>query len=123
LFMESLRQEGDYYVVGGFDDVRMVAARHRLLVDEFYVPFATLTRYGLPQLQSDPRIATIYSQMTGWAHFMIYHDNGRYRDALVAYAKAVYDGSQDPMLLSRLTRTPYAELDKQYHEFMKNRSP
>ncbi|HBO42805.1 MAG TPA: hypothetical protein DD670_02475 [Planctomycetaceae bacterium] len=123
LFMESLRKEGDYYVLGGSDDVRMVAARHRLMVDGFYVPFARMTRYGFPQLHGDPKIPTLYSQMTGLAHFMVYYDNGRYRDALVAYAKAVYDGSQDPMLLSRLTRTSYAELDKQYHEFMKKRSP
>lgn len=118
VYMESLRKEGDYYVLGGFDDVRMKAARYRLLVDKFYVPFEKLTRYGLPQLQADPRIATLYSQIAGWTHFMLYYDGGRYRDALVGYLSAVYDGSQDPTLLSRLTGTSYDELDRQYREFM-----
>ena len=38
MYMESLREEDGYYVLGGFDDVRMHAARYRLLHDHFYVP-------------------------------------------------------------------------------------
>ena len=29
-------------------------------------------------------------------HFLVHDDGGRYRDALVAYLSAVYNGSQDP---------------------------
>ncbi|MBN1590101.1 MAG: hypothetical protein JW888_11345 [Pirellulales bacterium] len=123
VFMESLRKEGDYYVLGGFDDSRMKAARYRLLVSKFYVPFEELTRYGLPQLQNDPKVATLYSQIAGWTQFLIYYDQGRYRDALVSYLMAVYNGSQDPTLLSRLTGTSYDELDRQYREYMTKRKP
>ena len=34
-------------------------------------------------LQNDPRIRTLYSQAAGLTHFLIYYDDGRYRDALV----------------------------------------
>ncbi|HLA84056.1 MAG TPA: DUF1570 domain-containing protein [Thermoguttaceae bacterium] len=123
MYMESLRREGDYFVVGGFDTQRMRAARYRLLKDKFYVPFNVLTRYGLPQLQSDPRMATLYSQMAGWTQFLIYYDQGRYRDALVKYLTAVFNGSQDPALLSRLTGASYDDLDRQYREFMERGKP
>jgi len=118
MYMESLGREGDYDVLGGLDDPRMVAAQHRLLVDKFYVPLAELTRYGMEQLQADPRIATLYSQAAGLTHFLVCYDNGRYRDALVAYLAAVYNGRDDANTLAHLTGTSYADLDKQYREFM-----
>jgi len=118
MFMESLRRQDGYYTLGGFDDDRMVAARYRLLNDDFYVPLAELTTYGMTRLQEDKRIATLYSQATGLTHFLAFYQRGRYRDALVAYLTAVYSGRDDPATLARLTRTPYDELDKQYRQFM-----
>jgi hypothetical protein len=120
VYMETLRREGDYHVLGGFDVPRMIMARRRVLKDGFYIPFDTLTRYGVAQIQNDPNVRPIYSQIAGWTQFLIYYDQGRYRDALVQYVMEVYNGSQDPTLLSRLTRTSYADLDRQYREFMKN---
>jgi hypothetical protein len=119
VYMETLRKQGDWYVLGGWNDQRMVAARYRLLHDGFYVPLDELTTYGMERLQTDPRVATLYSQMAGLTHFLIYYDHGRYRDALVSYLRAVYNGSQDPTILARLTGTPYGELDKQYRAFIK----
>jgi hypothetical protein len=120
LYMESLRREGDYYTLGGFDDERMYAARVRLLRDNFYVPLAELTTYGMEKLQTDERIATLYSQCAGLTNFLIHYDGGRYRDALVAYLVAVYTGRDTPETLSQLTGTTYAELDKQYRKFIKS---
>jgi hypothetical protein len=117
-YMESLRREDGFLVLGGLDDARANGARVRLLRDSFHVPLDELTRYSLKQLQSDPRIGTLYSEMAGLTHFLVHYDEGRYRDALVAYLTAVYNGDQDPKLLSRLTGAAYAELDKQYREFM-----
>ena len=45
MFMESLRVEDGYCVLGGFDDERMHAARYRLLHDHFYVPLDELVGY------------------------------------------------------------------------------
>ncbi len=118
MYMESLREQDGYHVLGGFDDLRMKAARYRLLEDDFYVPLEELTGYGMREIQSNPRIATLYSQAAGLTNFLIYHDGGRYRDALVAYLAAVYSGRDDPGTLAALTGVPYAQLDKQYRQFM-----
>jgi hypothetical protein len=72
LYMESLREEDGYYVLGGFDDQRMRDARHRLLVDGFYVPLSELISYGMADVLSDERIATLYSQAAGLTHFLIH---------------------------------------------------
>ena len=118
MYMESLRQEDGYHVLGGFDDLRMQAARYRLLNDDFYVPLAEFTGYGMEAVQHDKRIATLYSQAAGLTHFLIHYDGGRYRDHLVAYLTAVYSGQADARTLSTLTGVSYSELDAQYREFM-----
>jgi hypothetical protein len=118
MYLESLREEDGYHVLGGFDDLRVNAARYRLLHDGFYVPLAEFTGYGLEKVRADPRIATLYSQAAGLTYFLIHHDGGRYRDALVDCLTAIYSGQDDAGTLSRLTQTPYSELDKQYRQFM-----
>ena len=118
MYMESLREEDGYHVLGGFDDARMVAARYRLLNDAFYVPLAEFAAYGMQQIQQDRRIATLYSQAAGLTHFLIHYDGGRYRDHLVSYLVAVYSGRAGPGTLAQLTGTPYSELDDQYRKFM-----
>jgi hypothetical protein len=126
MYMESLEEEDGYYVLGGFDDERAHAARVRLLRDNFYVPLAKLSAMGMTDLQSDPRIATLYSQAAGLTHFLIHSDAGRFRDALVAYLDTVYSGRDTPTSLADLSGTSFAELDRQYREWMEEsvrRSP
>jgi len=120
MYMESLRREDGFYVLGGFDDQRLHAAQYRLLVDKFYVPLAEFTSFGMEKLQTDPRIATLYSQAAGLTHFLVYYDGGRYRDALVSYLAAVYSGRDNLDTLSGLCATSYRELDKKYHEFIES---
>jgi hypothetical protein len=122
MYMESLKKENGYYELGGFDDLRLAAAQFRLLEDHFYVPLEELTSYGMEKLQKDPKIATLYSQSAGLTHFLIHYDHGRYRDALVSYLTAVYTGHDNPDTLLELTGTGYSELDKQYREFMEQKS-
>jgi len=118
MFMESLRKEDGYFVLGGFDDPRLYAAQYRRLHDDFYVPLAELTTYGMERLQSDRRIATLYSQAAGLANFLVFDQQGRYREALVAYLQAVYSGRDDANTLARLTGASYSELDRQYRAFL-----
>jgi len=120
MYMESLRKEDNWNVLGGFDDARMVAARYRLLNDNFYVPLREFVGYGMTRIQNDKRIATLYSQAAGLMQFLIYYDDGRYRDAVVSYLKEIYSGRDSRTTLARLTGTSYAELDRQYRQFMKN---
>jgi hypothetical protein len=116
--MESLREEDGYYVLGGFEDERIRAAVHRLLVDDFYVPLSELTSYGMQDILLDERIATLYSQAAGLTNFLIHYDGGRYRDALVDYLTAVYSGRDTLNTLAELTSTSYPELDRQYRQFI-----
>lgn len=123
LFMESLRQEEGYCVLGGYDDERLHAARYRLLHDGFYVPLREFTAYGMERLQNDPRIATLYSQAAGLTNFLVFHDKGRYRGALVAYLTAVYTGRADADTLARLVAEDYGSLDTQYRQFLDRSAP
>ncbi len=118
LYMESMVERDTYVSVGGADHVRVRAARHRLLVDNFYVPLSELSRYSRHRLQTDPRIAMLYSQSAGLTHFLMHYDGGRYREALVHYLLSVYTDQATPATLAQLTGVKYAELDRQYREFM-----
>ena len=118
MYMESLRVEDGVNVLGGKDDDRVQAARSRLVRDNFYVPFEELCSYGLTRFQSDPRIATLYSQAAGQAHFLIHYQGGVYRDALIRYLDAVYAGRDNPMTLPRLTGKSYKELDAEYRKYI-----
>jgi hypothetical protein len=120
MYMESLRQKDGFHVLGGIDDLRMQAARYRLLHDEFYVPLEEFAGYGLQDVQTDPRIATLYSQAAGLTHFLIHYDRGRYRDPLVGYLRAVYSGRDTRRTLPDLTGASYEELDEQYRQFIRS---
>ncbi|MEN6558574.1 MAG: hypothetical protein ABFC54_10385 [Thermoguttaceae bacterium] len=120
LYMESLHREDGFFVLGGFEDERMHAAQYRLLVDHFYVPLAKFTAMNIQEFQSDPRVATLYSQAAGLANFLVHYDGGRYRDAMVAYLALVYSGQDESDTLARLTGVSYTELDRQYRRFMES---
>jgi hypothetical protein len=119
VFMESLQEKDGYFVLGGFDDVRVNAARYHLATKDFYIPFATLVGYRRDRLQRDPKIESLYSQAAGMTDFLILCDGGRYRDALVDYLIEVYTGHDRPDTLSKLTGSSYEELDRQYRRFMR----
>jgi hypothetical protein len=121
MYMESLRREDGYDVLGGLDDERVNAARYRLLHDHFYVPLGEFVDFSMEKLQKDPRIATLYSQAAGLTHFLIYYDDARYRDALVSYLSVVYAARDNHDTLARLTGTSYGDLDKQYREFLEGK--
>ncbi|MBN1393793.1 MAG: DUF1570 domain-containing protein [Pirellulales bacterium] len=120
MFMESLRQEGGYHVLGGLDDERIHAAK-RLLNDGFYVPLSEMVELGMDEFQQGELISKFYSQSAGLTNFLIFYDGGRYRDAVVSYLSAVYSGRADRGTLSQLTGVNYTELDKQYREYLKGK--
>jgi hypothetical protein len=117
-YMESLADSGDHFTLGGPNAGRMPAARHRLLVDKFYVPLAELVRLGMDALQNDERLPRLYSQAAGLCDFLLHHRDGRYREALVDYLVAVYTGRATADALAEVTGQDYATLDRQYAEFM-----
>jgi tetratricopeptide (TPR) repeat protein len=117
-YFESLRVAPDRMTLGGASPLRLENARYRLLEEAFYVPLAELTAMGMNDLQRDPNIAKLYSQSAGLTHFLVHDQQGRYRDALVAYLSAVYSGRDRPSTLAELTGVEYGELDQQYRKFL-----
>ena len=89
-------------------------AVERLTLDNFYVPLETLCSLGRVDFQGHPRLAPLYSQISGLADFFINSQQGRYREAFVTYLQRVYTGSARPDSLSKLCGVGFAELDAEY---------
>jgi hypothetical protein len=119
-FMESLTEGGGWHLLGGSDAVRLQDARHRLLVDNYYVPLAELTALGMEQLKRDPNIAMLYSQSAGMTYFLMFADHGRYRAPQVAYLAAIYRGAARPGTLAEVCRSTNEELDDQYRTYLES---
>ena len=118
-YMESLVEGDRYCTLGGADALRLENAYGRLFQEHFYLPLAELTAIGMHALQRDARrISSIYSEASGLTYFLMHAQGGRYREALVDYLVAIYTGRDRPETLAQLTDTSYAELDRQYREFM-----
>jgi hypothetical protein len=121
MYFESLKQQNGSHVLGGFDAQRNEMARIRLLQPEhhFYEPLAEFCELNITDIQNDhDRIAMRYTQAAGLFFFLMHYDNGRYRDAAVAYLNAVYSARDNAQTLSRLTGKTYPELDNEYKTFM-----
>ncbi|MCA9239523.1 MAG: DUF1570 domain-containing protein [Planctomycetales bacterium] len=120
-YFESLAptdQPGSY-TIGSADAARLPAARHRLLVDGYYVPLAELASLGKPDLQRRQDLPQLYSQMAGLATYLIQGEQGALREPLVAHLKALYSGrAREDDLFQRIGRSA-AELDKGYREFLR----
>jgi hypothetical protein len=106
--------------LGGDNEGRLPAARYRLLEDGFYVPLAQFCTLGMNELQKHPDVAKLYSQATGLATFLMHYDGGRYRPALERYLIAVYSGQDDESTLAKLAGCSYAQLDREYRQFLES---
>ena len=73
----------------------------------------------MDRLKRDPNISMLYSQASGLTYFLINADGGRYRDALVAFLAAIYQGRDRPGTLAELCNSNDAELDDQYRQRIK----
>ena len=119
-YMESLVSAEGWHFLGGNDAVRLRDAQHRLTVDNFYVPLAELTTYGMDRLKRDPKIPMLYSEASGLTYFFINFDGGRYRAPLVAYLSDIYQGRDRPGTLAEKCGKSDAELDGQYRQFIES---
>ncbi len=124
-YIESYKPDARRFVLGDPRYIRFRAARHRFLVDRYYVPLSTFARMSMREFQSQPRptISMNYSQASGLAHFFMHYDGGRYRDALIEHISQIYNANpkkrERVKSLAELTETPFKELDRQYAEFLK----
>jgi hypothetical protein len=123
-YFESLTEHnnpeaGLYFTIGESHAGRLPAARERLAAG-FYVPLVELTQLGKDDLQRHAEIGKVYSQSAGLAAFFMDGDGGRYREPLVRYLDAVYEGRDGDDSLSDTMGASYDELDAAYHEYMES---
>lgn len=127
-YFESLIEHNDpktgqYFTLGTPSAGRLPAARHRRLVNDFYVPLADLSALGMTDLQRRDDIARLYSQSAGLATFLMHHEEGRYRPALMKLLQLVYAGRDKASTLEELTGRRFSQLDQEYHEFLQQLAP
>jgi hypothetical protein len=120
-YFESLTPlGGGAFAIGGPDAGRLQAARHRRVVDNYYVPLAELCALGMTDLQERPDLPRLYSQSAGLASFFIDGEQGRRRDAFRKLLATIYAGRDEPGTLSDAAGVPYEQLDRAYLEFMQS---
>jgi hypothetical protein len=123
-YFETLKEQptdaGMAYTVGTPDAGRVQAARHRRIVDNFYVPLAELDALGVLDLQQRPDIAPLYSQSAGLASFFIDGRDGEYRRPFRELLRLIYAGKDQPGSLPELAGQNAGELDRQYQQFMES---
>jgi hypothetical protein len=118
-FMESYRRANGLVLLGGLDAHRLKNAHGRLDAG-FYLGLAELCSLGMEDLKQHDDIKAIYSESAGMTYFLLYADEGRYRQALVDYLAAVYANRDRPDTLSELTGVAYDKLDEQYQHFIQS---
>ena len=97
---------------------RLPAARHRLLVNDFYVPLAELSALGLKGFQQRSDLPRLYSQSAGLVTFLMHYQEGVYRPALVETLQRLYAGRDRVSTLEDLTGRSFVELDREYRKFI-----
>jgi len=106
------------FTIGTATAGRLPAARHRLLVDGFYVPLAELSALGIRDFQQRSDLPRLYSQSAGLVTFLMHYQDGIYRPALVETLQRLYAGRDRVSTLEDLTGRSFAELDREYREFI-----
>jgi hypothetical protein len=107
------------FFIGSSDAGRVPAARHRRVVDNYYVPLAEVSALGMTDLQQRPDIARLYSQSAGLAAFFMDYEGGVYRKPFRELLRLIYAGRDTPDKLAELTGRDYGQLDGEYLAFMK----
>jgi len=126
-YFESLVQRqvvpavaGKCFTIGTPEAGRLPAARHRRVVDGYYVPLVELTALGMTDLQERPDVARLYSQSAGLATFLMEAEGGRYRPAFAELLASIYAGRDSPAKLAEAAGVGYDQLDAAYHQFMQS---
>jgi hypothetical protein len=106
------------FTIGMPEAGRLPAARHRRVVDNYYVPLAQLAALGVTDLQHREDIARLYSQSAGLASFFMDYNNGVYRKPFRELLFMIYAGRDSADKVASLTGRSFEELDSEYLAFM-----
>jgi len=118
IYMETLRREGNYFVLGNPMDVRVLAAKYRFFESKFYMPFENIVKLDARTFQNAPYLKELYSQCGGMGYFLMHYDKGSYRDAFVTYLNEIYMGRTNPQTLFQLLGESPDQLDSRYEKML-----
>lgn len=117
-YMESLHDEGNYHVIGGFDTPRLLAARIRYTKGNFYIPLEELSAMNTADFQSHPQMVRLYSQSSGLMQFLLHADDGQYRDGVSDILRDIYTGKSMKNTIPRHLGRSFEELDAEYGKYI-----
>lgn len=106
--------------------VRFDTARQRLLDPSFlfYMPAQQFFGLGKDEFQGHPQISPLYTQASGFAHFLMHYDDGLYRDDVIQLLAEIYRPDAQRILeepsFSRIAGVSWTDLDHQYRIHMQN---
>jgi hypothetical protein len=106
------------FTIGTPEAGRLPAARHRRVVDNYYVPLAELSALAITELQHREDLARLYSQSAGLASFFIDYKGGVYRSAFRELLALVYAGRDTADKLAELSGRSFEDLDAEYLKYM-----
>jgi len=119
-YFESLADFGDHVTLGGFESRRMQYARVRLMLEGYYVPLKKLSTFGTAELQSDPDLARLYSQLAGLTDMLMNDRNGASEAKLGEFLQLLYKGRKiRDGVFEELLGSSYEELDARYKEYLR----
>ncbi|MDR0326752.1 MAG: hypothetical protein LBI05_00495 [Planctomycetaceae bacterium] len=119
LFMETLQVEEKCYKIGNIFDNRLYAAKVYRFERNYHLPIQKLTAMSAKEIQNSEEMVRIYSHSAALVHWLMFVEEGRYREALFELLRRTYLDTAKPETLSKLTNLSYEELDKKYEEFLK----
>ena len=105
--------------IGGYENVyRIEDALDALFEDDDYIPMRKFAGLSRNEFQSYKDLSLLYSQAAGTAFFLMFYKDGKYSGAYVKYLYELYQGTDSPDSLERLTGKSFEELDEEYKTFM-----
>jgi hypothetical protein len=119
MLMETLKIEDEHYKIGDILDDRLYAAKEYQFRRNYNLPIRSLTAMSAAQIQRSAEIQRIYSQSAALVHWLMFAEEGCYREHLLELLRQTYLGTAKPETLSSLTGLSYGELDRKYVEFLK----
>jgi hypothetical protein len=125
-YFESFEIIDGQVSVGRPDYVRFDTARQRMLdpAFHFYLPTQQFFTLGKDEFQGHPQVSPLYTQASGFAHFLMEYEDGLYRDDLIALLAAIYRPDVKNILeepsLTKIAGVSFNDFDHQYRTHMQN---
>lgn len=105
--------------IGGYKNVfRIQDEMESLFVDKSYIPLRKFAGLSRKAFQSYEDLSLLYSQAAGLSFFLMFYKDRVYCNAYVKYLYMIYQGTDQPDSLERLTGKSFEELDQEYLSFM-----